>query len=102
MTTLNTVTGQPTPAAGSSGSPASPSNPGAQAGTNTFLQLLIAEMRTQDPLNPTGGAEFVTQLAQFNSLEQLIAIREEIGALQAGGARASANASSGLQPLLPS
>ena len=41
-----------------------------------FLQLLIAQLKGQDPMNPVEGTEFVTQLAQFSSLEELIGIRE--------------------------
>lgn len=35
-----------------------------------FFQLLIAQLKNQDPLNPTENAEFVAELAQFTSLEQ--------------------------------
>lgn len=41
-----------------------------------FLRLLVAQLGNQDPLNPQDGAQFVAQLAQFSSLEQLISIRE--------------------------
>ena len=41
-----------------------------------FLLLLVAQLKGQDPLNPMDGTEFVTQLAQFSSLEELINIRE--------------------------
>ena len=41
-----------------------------------FLQLLVAQMEAQDPLNPMDGTQFVAQLAQFSSLEELINIRE--------------------------
>jgi len=44
-----------------------------------FLQLLVAQIHYQDPTNPTDSTAFVTQLAQFSSLEQLVAIR---GALE--------------------
>jgi len=37
---------------------------------NSFLKLLIAQMQHQDPLNPTEGTEYVTQLAQFSLVEQ--------------------------------
>src|SRR5438128_3946883 len=40
-----------------------------------FLQLLIAQLKGQNPLDPKDGTEFVSQLAQFSSLEELINIR---------------------------
>ena len=45
---------------------------------NQFLQLLVAQIQHQDPTNPTDSTTFVTQLAQFSSLEQLVAIRGEL------------------------
>src|SRR5580692_4948490 len=43
-----------------------------------FLQLLVAQLQNQDPLNPTDSTQFVSQLAQFSELEQVIAIRSDI------------------------
>lgn len=43
-----------------------------------FMSLLVAQLKNQDPLAPQEGTEFVAQLAQFNSLDQLISIRESI------------------------
>ena len=40
-----------------------------------FLSLLVAQLKGQNPLDPKDGAEFVSQLAQFSSLEELINIR---------------------------
>ncbi len=37
--------------------------------SETFLNLLVAEMTNQDPLEPTSNTEFVTQMAQFTSLQ---------------------------------
>lgn len=37
--------------------------------TDTFLNLLVAEMTNQDPMEPTSNTEFVTQMAQFTSLQ---------------------------------
>lgn len=36
--------------------------------SETFLNLLVAEMTNQDPLEPTSNTEFVTQMAQFTQL----------------------------------
>ncbi|HWQ31700.1 MAG TPA: flagellar hook capping FlgD N-terminal domain-containing protein [Blastocatellia bacterium] len=51
------------------------------ADKDTFLKLLVAQLKNQDPLNPQDGAAFVAQLAQFNSVEQLISINERLGQL---------------------
>ena len=48
---------------------------------NMFMTLLVAQLKNQDPLQPQDGAAFVAQLAQFNSLDQLIGIRQSIEAL---------------------
>ncbi len=38
------------------------------ASQNTFLQLLVAQLKNQDPAQPTDGTAFVTELAQFITL----------------------------------
>jgi len=40
-----------------------------------FLKLLVAQLSNQDPLSPTDPGEFVAQLSQFSSLEQLMNIK---------------------------
>src|SRR5699024_12193384 len=50
-------------------------------GQEQFLQLLVAQMKNQDPVNPMDGKEFASQLAQFNSVEQLIGENESLSAL---------------------
>jgi flagellar basal-body rod modification protein FlgD len=36
-----------------------------------FLQLLVAQMRYQDPMNPTDSSQFLSQSAQFTALEKM-------------------------------
>lgn len=48
---------------------------------HTFLKLLVAQLTHQDPLNPTDDKEFVAQLAQFTSLEQLQEINSGVSGL---------------------
>lgn len=43
-----------------------------------FLNLLIAQLQNQDPLNPMESADFSAQLAQFSSLEQLMQINQKL------------------------
>lgn len=52
-----------------------------QVGQDTFLKLLVEQLKNQDPLNPQDGAAFVAQLAQFNSVEQLIGINTKLDQL---------------------
>lgn len=47
-------------------------------GKNDFLKLLVTQMKNQDPINPMDGKEFAAQLAQFNSVEQLINVNKGI------------------------
>jgi len=41
------------------------------ADTNTFMQLLVAQMQNQDPLNPLDGTQYVSQLSQLTATEQI-------------------------------
>lgn len=49
-----------------------------QLGRDEFLQLLIAKLQNQDPLKPVTDEDFVAQLAQFSTLEQMNKISEGI------------------------
>jgi flagellar basal-body rod modification protein FlgD len=60
------------------------SQPGkSDLGKQDFLKLLTTQLRNQDPTNPMKSAEFASQLAQFNSVEQLINVNSGLKQLQA-------------------
>lgn len=48
---------------------------------DAFLKLLVAQLQHQDPLNPTQGTEFVTQLSQFALVEQAVSQSQQLGVL---------------------
>ena len=50
-----------------------------------FLQLLVAQMKYQDPLEPTDNTEYVAQLAQFSSLEAMNNMGETMDMQRAAG-----------------
>jgi flagellar basal-body rod modification protein FlgD len=60
---------------------------------STFLKLLVAQIQNQDPLQPTDSMQYITQLAQFSSLEQLININHGISTLDQSVQNPPANAS---------
>lgn len=45
--------------------------PAQQLDKTTFMELLVAQLQNQDPLEPASNEEFIGQLASFSSLEQL-------------------------------
>jgi len=45
---------------------------------NTFLTLLITQLKNQDPMNPQDSSQFVAQLASFSSLEQMTAMNKNL------------------------
>lgn len=53
-------------------------------GQDTFLKLLTTQLQHQDPLNPMDNSEFVAQLSQFSSLEQLTNANDNLQGLAVG------------------
>lgn len=45
--------------------------------SNTFLQLLVAQLKYQDPMNPAQGTEFLAQTAQFSMVEKLNTLAQQ-------------------------
>ncbi|MEZ6014527.1 MAG: flagellar hook capping FlgD N-terminal domain-containing protein [Planctomycetota bacterium] len=50
-------------------------------GKDSFMSLLVTQLQNQDPLEPTANDEFVAQLAQFSSLEQMEGVNQNLVAL---------------------
>jgi flagellar basal-body rod modification protein FlgD len=76
----------PTPVSGNAAAPSASSQTPQKTATdlnkNMFLQLLVAQLKNQDPLNPTDSTQFVTQLAQFQQLEQSVNTGLDIAAIR--------------------
>jgi flagellar basal-body rod modification protein FlgD len=85
--------------ASSSSSLAAVSASTTQVSEQQFLQLLVAQLQNQDPLNPMDGTQFVSQLAQFSELEQMIGVNQGVQQLvvdaQGTGSSGSAGSNSG-------
>ena len=90
MTTINSTTASPAVSADllSSTTPASTNK--AEQQKSQFLQLLVAQLKGQNPLDPKDGTEFVSQLAQFSSLEELINIRTTLDTISKTSATTTA------------
>lgn len=50
---------------------------------NMFMDLLLAQLKSQDPLAPTDANQFVSQLVEFNTLGEITKIREMVESLEA-------------------
>jgi flagellar basal-body rod modification protein FlgD len=48
-----------------------------QLNEDTFLKLMVAQLRNQDPMNPTDSSQFLAQTAQFSSLEKLNQVADQ-------------------------
>jgi flagellar basal-body rod modification protein FlgD len=55
-------------------------------GQEAFLQLLVAQLQNQDPLDPTDSREFVTLLSQLSGVEQMVQMNERLAAIEIGQA----------------
>lgn len=49
-----------------------------QISRHDFLNLLVAQLKNQDPMNPIEDADFAAQVVQFNMLEELLALRNVV------------------------
>jgi flagellar basal-body rod modification protein FlgD len=67
ISSIAALTPQTASSTSSSGTPTTATN---LASENVFLQLLVAQLKNQDPSQPTDGTAFVTELAQFTNLQE--------------------------------
>jgi len=86
-------------AAASSGTSSTSSSDSSSAtiSSNDFLSLLVTEMQNQDPTADTDPNEYINQLVQVNSLEQLISINQNL-TTALGSPSSSSGTTSGASP----
>ena len=72
MTTVNTSYSTTQSAAAAAAAASAASQPAIGEEFNSFIKLLTAQMRNQDPLAPLDSTQFVEQLATFSALEQQV------------------------------
>jgi flagellar basal-body rod modification protein FlgD len=64
--------------------------PTQELGKDQFLQILVTQLKNQDPLQPMQDKDFIAQMAQFSSLEQTMNMATQLTALrQSAGMAAS-------------
>jgi flagellar basal-body rod modification protein FlgD len=89
-----------TPADSSSTSSSAASADSSTISANDFLTLLVTEMQNQDPTADTDPNEYINQLVQVNSLEQLIDINQTLGTAFTSPASSASPSATSAQPSL--
>ncbi|MEP3562895.1 MAG: flagellar hook capping FlgD N-terminal domain-containing protein, partial [Marinobacter sp.] len=52
---------------------------GSELGKDAFMELMLAQMKNQNPLEPQDNGDFISQLAQFSSLEEMQNLTGTVG-----------------------
>ncbi|WP_438432446.1 flagellar hook capping FlgD N-terminal domain-containing protein [Gorillibacterium sp. sgz500922] len=66
----------------SSGNTGTTSTSGSSLGKDEFLKILLAQLKNQDPMEPLKDQDFIAQMAQFSSVEQLSNMASEMKLLR--------------------
>ncbi|HTH47188.1 MAG TPA: flagellar hook capping FlgD N-terminal domain-containing protein [Candidatus Limnocylindria bacterium] len=82
MSAIPAVSPAPAPAPDPSASDSTTRTPVKTLGQDDFLKLLVAQMSSQDPLNPQKDTDFIAQMAQFSTLEQSRTMGQDVAALR--------------------
>ncbi|MEM8817929.1 MAG: flagellar hook capping FlgD N-terminal domain-containing protein [Pseudomonadota bacterium] len=80
---------------GEAGNPTADSASTAAGDFESFLTLLTAQLRNQDPLQPLDSTTFVAQLASFSTVEQLIGVNDRLDSLSDAGSSSDLTALAG-------
>lgn len=59
---------------------------------NSFLRLMVAQAKNQDPTNPTDSTEYLSQLASFSAVEQSIQMNQKLERILSASGLSDANA----------
>jgi len=87
MTTVSGINGSNAGASGAQNTSAAK----ASVDYQSFLKLLVAEMKNQDPTNPMDSTQYVAQLAAFSQVEQSVQLNSKLTSLLQGSAVAQAD-----------
>jgi flagellar basal-body rod modification protein FlgD len=80
MSSINSTTGSSS--SSSSGSSAqTPVNPSTTLNEQDFLQLLVAQLQYQDPMNPTDSDSFIQEQAQFSTVEGITNMESSLSSM---------------------
>ena len=88
---MNVTSATDTSGTGSSSSSSTQATSSNTVDYNTFLQLLIAEMKNQDPTNPMDTSQYMSQFAQLSSVEQAVQTNSKLDALLSSQALSQAD-----------
>jgi flagellar basal-body rod modification protein FlgD len=86
MTTTQPTTSTTTSSTSSTSSTTALQNPTSILGKDDFLKLLVSQLKYQDPLKPTDQSQFMSQMAQFSTVEGINNLQSTLQSMSQGNA----------------